>query len=288
MPSNYRQRSGWQAFVLEFCNSVNAKFTNQWSKQNYLIEHLQEGNDSNDDGLDIDGSNYLGLLVRKASSIWRRYNADVIDAWKERAKQLNAVPVTGMLESSPDMFHSFKGGLEGALIKSLFHDWKHLCHYIRKSIHEGYYAHRRKKYVMFGGDRVELTKMVYRNSIPIPFLLSSYLFGESFEKVAKLTVKKTAHSRLINIWSNERAMSLFSIKDLNAFRFWKKDKEFMGCGKKFINIIDPPPRGNVQGFVLGEDNDDRLLVETRNNFRLVVSSPTLEKYIDGNNKERFK
>ena len=77
---------------------------------------------------------------------------------------------------------------------------------------------------MFGGDRVELTKMVYRNSIPIPFLLSSYLFGESFEKVAKLTVKKTAHSRLINIWSNERAMSLFSIKDLNAFRFWKKDK----------------------------------------------------------------
>ena len=141
---------------------------------------------------------------------------------------------------------------------------------------------------MFGGDRVELTKMVYRNSIPIPFLLSSYLFGESFEKVAKLTVKKTAHSRLINIWSNERAMSLFMIKDLNAFRFWKKDKEFMGCGKNFIYMIDPPPKGNVQGFVLGEDNDGRLLVETRNNFRLVVSPPTLEKYIDGNNKERFK
>ena len=141
---------------------------------------------------------------------------------------------------------------------------------------------------MFGGDRVELTNMIYRNSIPIPFLLSSYLFGESFEKVAKLTVKKTAHSRLINIWSNKRAMSLFTIKDLNAFRFWKKDKEFMGCANFFINIIDPPPRGNVQGFVLGEDNDGWLLVETTNNYRLVVSPPTLEKYTDANNKERFK
>ena len=71
------------------------------------------------------------------------------------------------------------------------------------------------------------------------------------------------------------------------FVFGKKDKEFMGCRKKFINIIDPPPRGNVQGFVLGEDNNGRLLVETRNNFRLVVSPPRLEKYIDGNNKECF-
>ena len=62
------------------------------------------------------------MLVRKAFFIWRNYNADVKNAWKEQAKRLNAVPVSGMLETCPQMFQSFNGGLEGAIVKSLIHD----------------------------------------------------------------------------------------------------------------------------------------------------------------------
>lgn len=47
------------------------------------------------------------MLVRKASSLWRNYNADVKTAWRELAKWLNAVPVSGMLETYPQMFQSF-------------------------------------------------------------------------------------------------------------------------------------------------------------------------------------
>ena len=100
--------------------------------------------------------------------------------------------------------------------------------------------------------------MVYRSSIPIPFLLSCFLFGESFEKVAKLTVKKTAKSRLINIWINERALSLFSIQNLNVFRFWKKDLQYMGCAKLHIKFLDPDD-GIAQGFVLDANNNGSFL-----------------------------
>ena len=163
------------------------------------------------------------MLVRKASFLWKKYDADVKNAWREWAKRLNGVPVSDMLEMCPQMFQSFNEGLEGAIVKLLFHDWNHLYHSIQKTILERYYDQRKRKVIKFGGDDVELCKMVYRNSIQIPFLLSCFLFGESFEKVAKLTVKKTVKSILINIWSNERSLSLFSIQNLNAFCFWKKD-----------------------------------------------------------------
>ena len=130
------------------------------------------------------------------------------NAWRERAKRLNAVPVSGMLEKCPQIFQSFNGGLDGAIVKSLFHDWKNLCHLIQKTIHKGNSDKRKRNIIKFGGNAVELVKMVYRSFIPIPFLLSCYLFGESFEKVTKLTVKKTAKSRLISIWSNGRVLSL--------------------------------------------------------------------------------
>lgn len=61
----------------------------------------------------------------------------------------------------------------------------------------------------------------------------------------------------------------------------------MGCGKlhiKFLYLDD----GIAQGFILGENNDCKLLVENRNRDSLIVSSPTLEKDTDSYNKERFK
>ena len=61
----------------------------------------------------------------------------------------------------------------------------------------------------------------------------------------------------------------------------------MGCGTLHIKFIDSDD-GIDQGFVLGEDNNGQLLVETRNRDSLIVSPPPLEKYMDDNNKERFK
>ena len=62
----------------------------------------------------------------------------------------------------------------------------------------------------------------------------------------------------------------------------------MGCGKlhiKFLNTDD----GIVQGFVLGENNNGKLLVETRNRVSLILSPPMLEKYMDDEtDKKRFR
>ena len=66
----------------------------------------------------------------------------------------------------------------------------------------------------FGDKTMIISTYIHCWSIPIPFLLSLYLFGENFEKlntvvVVKTTVvvvKTTKKTRLIHIWSNERAM----------------------------------------------------------------------------------
>ena len=61
----------------------------------------------------------------------------------------------------------------------------------------------------------------------------------------------------------------------------------MGCGKLHIQFIEPDD-DIAQGFVLDENNNGKLLVETRNRVSLIVSPPTLEKYTDDNDKERFR
>ena len=62
----------------------------------------------------------------------------------------------------------------------------------------------------------------------------------------------------------------------------------MGCGKLHIESLDPDD-GIAQGFVLGENNNGKLLVETRNRVSLIVSPPMLEKYTDDEtDKERFR
>ena len=62
----------------------------------------------------------------------------------------------------------------------------------------------------------------------------------------------------------------------------------MGCGKLHIKFLDPDD-GIAQGFVLGENNNGKLLVQTRNRVSLIVSPPMLEKYTDDEtDKERFR
>ena len=70
------------------------------------------------------------------------------------------------------MFQSFNGGLEGAIVKWLLNDWKYLCHLIRKAIHKGCDQDRARTQIKFGGNDVELCRMIYRSLIPISFLLS--------------------------------------------------------------------------------------------------------------------
>ena len=43
----------------------------------------------------------LVVTLRKASNVWRVYTQNVRDSWKEQVKQLNAVPVSGLLSSCP-------------------------------------------------------------------------------------------------------------------------------------------------------------------------------------------
>ena len=62
----------------------------------------------------------------------------------------------------------------------------------------------------------------------------------------------------------------------------------MGCAKLHIKFLDPD-NGIAQGFVLGENNNGKLLVETRNRVSLIVSPPMLEKYTDDKtDKEYFR
>ena len=76
----------------------------------------------------------LVATLRKGLQVWRNYTQNVRDAWKERAKLLNAVPGSGLLPSCLKMFWAFNGGVGGVVVTALFHDWNCLCNFIQKSI----------------------------------------------------------------------------------------------------------------------------------------------------------
>ena len=124
-------------------------------------------------------------------------------------------------------------------------------------------------------------KQIHRWSIPIPFLLSSYLFGENFEKLNTVAVVKTTKkTRLIHIWSNERAMSMLSIENKNAVRFMKKDKMYYACAKIFIFFTEPIDYyGETNGYVIRETTT-KWVVKTANDLELLVTYPTLTFPID--------
>ena len=61
----------------------------------------------------------------------------------------------------------------------------------------------------------------------------------------------------------------------------------MGCRKLHIKFLHPFV-GVTEGFVLGENNNGQLLVETRTKERLILLSLRLVKYKDNNNKEHFR
>ena len=175
----------------------------------------------------------------------------------------------------PSLF-SFKGGVDGAVVTSLFHDWNCLCNFIRKSIRKGWTGGKHFcSLYKFGDETVKIRKQIHRWSIPIPFLLSLYLFGEKFEKLDTVAVvKSTKRTRLIHIWSNERAMSMLSIENKNAVQFMKKDIMYYGCERNLIVItkLDEYYDGTTC-CILGEKKR-KWLVKTVNNLELLVTHPT--------------
>ena len=69
----------------------------------------------------------------------------------------------------------------------------------------------------FSNKTVTINTHIHCWLIPIPFLLSCYLFGENFEKVNTVTVKSKKKTRLIDIWSNEHALLCLALKTKMLF-----------------------------------------------------------------------
>ena len=130
----------------------------------------------------------------------------------------------------------------------------------------------------FGDKTVTICSQIHCWSIPIPFLLSSYLFGENFEKLNIVAVKSTKKTRLIHIWSNERAMLMLSIENKNAVQFMNVGKWFYGCRKLVIVFTKHDEYfGGTNAYILGEKRG-KWQVKTSNNLELLVTPPTLRRF----------
>ena len=130
LPNDSRQQSGFQAFLLQFGTTV--RMMDDLEKTEYIFPDT--GTVILNGTMLLRKHDCLVATLRKALQVWRNYTQNVRDAWKERAKLLNAVPVSGLLPSCPEMFWAFNGGVDGAVVKALFHDWKCLCNFIQNSI----------------------------------------------------------------------------------------------------------------------------------------------------------
>ena len=62
LPTDSCWRSGWQAFVLEFCNTLKGK--TKCAKVEYLEDFGDEDNHDDVDGLSVDDNIFLTMLLR--------------------------------------------------------------------------------------------------------------------------------------------------------------------------------------------------------------------------------
>ena len=119
LPNDSRRRSGFQAFLLTFGSTVR-NVEDELEKTEYIFPG--DGNAIVNGGIPLRKYGCLVATLRKGLQVWRNYTQNVRDAWKEQAKLLNAVPVSGLLPSCPEMFRVFNGGVDGAIVTALFHD----------------------------------------------------------------------------------------------------------------------------------------------------------------------
>ena len=162
------------------------------------------------------------LSMTRAREIWRGYDHNIKNAWREYANRLNQVGITGLLTTMPAVFEDHSslvagrpGGLESLIFTALYIDWKFLVQaktnkvLLRGPSKKPATINRERNY---GPHKIRTRTHIWKQDVPLPYLCYKFLLtGEIRNNRSTLIVKKTASRWIVHIASHQRMDELFTI-----------------------------------------------------------------------------
>ena len=216
--------------------------------------------------------------LRLASLHWARLPLELKDAWKERAKLANELPLIGVFASVPENvsndhvlicinneMNRFVKVMHRAL-KKAGGDGPDICDSIL------FKSFNKEK-------KIPVRSKIFR-SIYINHLLKLIYFGSQFCCVkAEEIIHRTSKVCIIYIHSKERMIELFEKKDRCAFEAILDEEKKIGCcGRAIVRSIETGLERI--GYVM-EEEGDRLFIqlEGADDNRITIAKPSFDNDI---------
>ena len=136
--------------------------------------------------------------MRAAAAIWRNYSITVKDAWRDRAENLNQLPVDGLFDNLPIYIMEYNKGFEKNVIVAMYEDWRGTSTTIEQSIRRGPKPGvQQNKTYRYGKWNVQLGTHIQRQRVSIASLVKTQMFGSNHENLRQDIVVCCARNRTV-------------------------------------------------------------------------------------------
>ena len=201
----------------------------------------------------------------------KRVRPELIQAWKERALEVNLLPVLGKVDKFDNVVvpHSL-------LLNCINAESERMRSFFRSAL-LSYRKERRQKTVLkkhtFHKEKFEEGTQVFR-TVYFNLLLSNFLLGPdlSFLRCHEV-IHRSAKLRIVHIASRKRMVELFSLKNVSYFEIFDDEKLEIQSAAGQMSVVDVATGLVGIGYVLDENrNGKQLEVMLENNKRIVFES----------------
>ena len=215
--------------------------------------------------------------LRLASLHWARLPSELKDAWKERAKMANELPLIGIFESVPQNVSN-----DHVLIcinNEIDRFVKAMHRALKKAGGDGPDIRDSIQFKTFHKEKkIQVRSKIFR-SIYINHLLKIIYFGSQFCLVkAEEIVHRTSKVCVIYIHSKERMIELFEKRGRCAFEAILDDEKKIGCsGRAVVRSIETGLERI--GYVMEEEGDRFCIQLEGDDDRITIVKPSFDNNI---------
>ena len=271
--SQNRKKTGYTTYVSHFISDFNRL---DYERQKFLLVsnniHRIYRYDQHEDDPDIYDRPTASSMdkSRLAGKEWNRLSDEIKNGWRERATEVNKLPVLGKIEKLPAQIS------EAEVLKSMNTDLSKFVSLMHNSVRRGSRIIDSTVCRSFGKERVMVKSKNFR-SIFLNHLLKLTYFGVNFSYIRENEISnRTKKTIVIHIHSRDRIEDLFEIAGVSPFSVLEKNdnKKKYGCSGRII-LKKKGSRLQVSGYVISESNGgDELEVQLETNEFVNIPAPS--------------
>ena len=273
-----RNKSGYAVYMSWFYHDFYAVST-EVRRDILSVRQIHDDRQYDDDDSCVsDPPITSGHSMRLCGMLWREQSHDQVVAWKDRATNVNQLPILGAFTSLPE---TLQPNTEQMVMKSLTLEYDRLRTYIHNGLKKTQPFTDSVKEKTFGRERFELGTQLFR-SFFLNYLLKLTFFGSNCSKLSPHeVVYRTNKSVVVHIASHDRMIELFTMNGVCAFEY-KKDGDNDGethrytCGGK---VIVKEKRGRMRecvGYVMSERRND-IDIRLENGEEIIMVRPDINE-----------